>query len=178
MIMFAVVMVGCGATTSSVVPSPPLPELTAAAVEGEPLAIGSRAPDFTATSQNGRPIRLTELNGRQVVLFFYSVDEAPGPTTIAQDFRDKWTELAPKGVVVIGISTDSTAANAAFARDHNLPFHLVSDPQGAIARAYGVDDKTGFFDNDTIVVGTDGYVKKIARSVNPNNAVSNVLTAL
>ena len=178
MILFVVAMAGCGAATSTVVPTPVLPELTAAPLEGEPIATGSRAPDFTAVSQNGKPIRLAELNGRQVVLFFYSADEAPGPTEIARGFREKWADLATKGVVVIGISSDSTSANVAFSKEHSLPFHLVSDPRGAIARAYGVDDRTGFFDNDTIVVGTDGYVKKIARSVDPKNAVANVLTSL
>jgi peroxiredoxin Q/BCP len=152
--------------------------LHAAPLGGEELVIGSAAPDFSTVSHDGADIRISSLRGKDVVLFFYSKDEAPGPTREAIAFRDAWAELERRGVVVIGISTDTLEAHKEFARHLRLPFHLVSDQTGTIAQAYGVANPYGILDRNTVLLGADGTVKKVYRSVDVTRHVSEVLSDL
>jgi thioredoxin-dependent peroxiredoxin len=149
-------------------PSPSTPttsNATAAAAAPTEIAVGQPAPDFTATDQDGKPVHLVDLKGHYVVVYFYPKDETPGCTHEACSFRDAWSDLQKKGVVVIGISTDSAASHKAFAANHQLPFTLVSDPNGDIAAKYGVPMTLGFTKRQSFVVGVDGNVKKIYRTV-------------
>jgi peroxiredoxin Q/BCP len=79
---------------------------------------------------------------------------------------------------MVGISTDSLDSHKSFAKDHQLPFHLVSDDGGSIAKAYGVGK--GFFglDRNTVVIGADGNVKKIYRSVDVTKHASEIMADL
>jgi peroxiredoxin Q/BCP len=129
------------------------------------VTVGQPPPDFTATDQDGKPVHLADLKGHAVVVYFYPKDETPGCTKEACSFRDAWVDLQKKGVVIIGISTDSAASHKAFATNHQLPFTLVSDPDGVIAAKYGVPVTLGFTKRQSFVVGADGNVKKIYRSV-------------
>jgi peroxiredoxin Q/BCP len=131
------------------------------------LTLGQPAPDFTTTDQNGKPLHLADLKGHPVVVYFYPKDETPGCTHEACSFRDAWTDLQKKGVIVIGISTDTADSHKAFAKNHQLPFVLVSDPNGEIAAKYGVPmEKTeGYIHRQSFVVAPDGTLKKIYRKV-------------
>jgi peroxiredoxin Q/BCP len=129
------------------------------------LAVGQPAPDFTASDQDGKPVHLAALKGHPVVVYFYPKDETPGCTKEACSFRDGWAELQKKGVVIIGISMDSAASHKAFATNHQLPFTLVSDSSGEIAAKYGVPVDHGFTKRESFVVGIDGTIKKIYRTV-------------
>jgi len=129
------------------------------------VAVGAPAPDFAAKAHDGTDIKPSALKGKHVVLYFYPKDETPGCTKEACAFRDAWKDLEATGVVLVGISTDSEESHKKFAEHHKLPFHLVSDPDGAIARAYGVPNTAGFLGRHTIVIGPDGAVKKIYRTV-------------
>jgi peroxiredoxin Q/BCP len=132
---------------------------------GAEITVGARPPDFTARAHDGRRIRLSELEGKVVVLYFYPKDETPGCTAEACAFRDAWAEIEKSGAVLVGISTDSDASHRAFAAHHRLPFLLVSDPDGELARAYGVPVRLSFTSRQSFVVGRDGKVRKIYRSV-------------
>src|SRR5215471_14936554 len=125
---------------------------TTAATATEPLkvlstvpdvTVGKAPPDFSATAHDGTRLHLAELNGKPVVVYFYPKDETPGCTKEACAFRDAWDGLAKKGVVLIGVSTDDAASHKAFAEHHKLPFHLVSDPNGDLAKAFGVPMNQG-----------------------------------
>lgn len=140
--------------------------------------VGSRAADFSATAHDGTTIRMSALRGKEVVLFFYSADEAPGSTREVLAFRDTWSELERRGVVVIGISTDTPDAHRRFAAHLRLPFPLVSDREGALAQAYGVPNRYGFLDYNTVLIGSDGAVKRVYRRVDPTTHVSEVLADL
>jgi peroxiredoxin Q/BCP len=131
------------------------------------LTIGQPAPDFTTTDQDGKPLHLAELKGHPVVVYFYPKDETPGCTHEACSFRDAWNDLQKKGVIVIGISTDTADSHKAFAKNHQLPFTLVSDPNGDIAAKYGVplDKAEGYIHRQSFVVAPDGTLKKIYRKV-------------
>jgi len=148
--------------------------VSGAAAAGE-VAVGKSPPDFTAKDHTGAELKLSALKGKPVVVYFYPKDETPGCTKEAQDFRDAWKDLQAKGVVVIGISTDKDDSHAAFAKHHGLPFHLVSDESGTIAKTFGVPNRVGFLGRQTFVIGADGNVKKIYRDVDVSKHAAEVL---
>ena len=148
---------------------------SAAAPADGALAVGQSAPDFEAVAHDGAAIRPSALAGKHVVLYFYPKDETPGCTKEACAFRDAWKDLEAAGVVLVGISTDAIDAHKKFAENHQLPFHLVSDADGSIAKAYGVPNRAGFLARHTIVIGPDGKVKRIYRSVDVAKHAAEVL---
>ncbi|MDB4937880.1 MAG: Thiol peroxidase, Bcp-type [Labilithrix sp.] len=150
---------------------------TPATTNGE-VTVGKPAPDFKAKDHNGAELELSALKGKPVVVYFYPKDETPGCTTEAKDFRDQWKGFEKTGVTVIGISTDNPESHKAFAKHHELPFHLVSDESGAIAKSFGVPNRAGFLSRQTFVIGADGNVKKIYRDVDVSKHVTEVLADL
>lgn len=140
------------------------------------VAVGKPPPDFNVKDHTGADLKLSALKGKPVVIYFYPRDETPGCTKEAQDFRDAWKDLEKKGAVVIGISTDKDDSHKAFATHHKLPFHLVSDESGTIAKSFGVPNRAGFLGRQTFVVGADGNVKKIYRDVDVSKHASEVVS--
>lgn len=145
------------ATSASVAVAAPAP--------AGPVEVGLSAPDFDVAASDGTRLQLAALKGKPVVLYFYPRDETPGCTSEACAFRDAWDGLAKKGVVLVGISSDDDASHRAFAQHHKLPFKLVSDPDGKLAKLFGVGMTLSFMSRQTIVIGPDAKVKKIYRSV-------------
>ncbi len=128
------------------------------------------APDFQLTDQSGRPVRLSELGGRVVVLYFYPRAGAPGCTREAQKFNELLDEFESLGAVVIGVSTDGQKALASFAERLGLRFRLLSDEDGEVARAYGVlkrGTKRPSAERVTFVIDRDGRAVKTLRNVRP-----------
>jgi peroxiredoxin Q/BCP len=166
-----------GATGSSATPAATTStaaSATSAAPPGE-IAVGKPAPDFSAKAHDGMAIKPSALKGKHVVLYFYPKDETPGCTKEACAFRDAWKDLEGTGVVLVGVSTDSEDSHKKFAEHHKLPFHLLTDEGGSIAKAYGVPNNAGFLSRHTIVIGPDGNVKKIYRSVDVTKHAAEVL---
>ncbi len=130
----------------------------------EPM-LGKAAPAFSVTASDGTKIDSAAMKGKPIVLYFYPKDETPGCTTEACSFRDAWEKLAKSGVVMVGVSTDSDDSHKAFTAHHKLPFHLVSDPDGKLAKTFGVPVNGTFMSRQTIVIAPDGTVKKIYRTV-------------
>jgi len=97
---------------------------------------GSAAPDFALPDQNGQTHRLSDFSGRWLVLYFYPRDDTPGCTREACRFRDDIGVLGNLGAAVVGVSVDSAGSHADFARKYQLPFPLLSDPDGRTARAF------------------------------------------
>lgn len=150
---------------------------TTMATNGE-VTVGKPPPDFTAKDHLGKDLTLSALKGKPVVVYFYPKDETSGCTAEAKSFRDSWKDLEKSGVTVIGISTDTADSHKAFATHHGLPFHLVSDESGTIAKSFGVPNHAGFLSRQTFVIGADGNVKKIYRDVDVSKHVSEVLADL
>jgi peroxiredoxin Q/BCP len=140
------------------------PSANVAPPSGE-VTVGEPPPDFTATAQDGTSVHLAALKGKPVVVYFYPKDETPGCTKEACSFRDAWDALHNKGVVLIGISQDTDESHRAFAKNHQLPFLLVSDPKGDLAAKFGVPVYAGIDARQSFVIGADGNVKKIYRDV-------------
>ena len=144
--------------------APPTAPQPAAAVLTDELTVGAAPPDFTATAQDGTAVHLAALKGKPVVVYFYPKDETPGCTKEACSFRDAWDALAKKGVVMIGVSADTADSHKAFAATHKLPFLLVSDADGQLAKSFGVPFQ-GYTARQSFVIGSDGLLKKIYRKV-------------
>jgi peroxiredoxin Q/BCP len=185
--LFLVAVAAC-ATSSSTAPAPtpaapatsapaPVAAAASAAPEVADDLVGKTAPDFTATAQDGTSVHLAALKGKRVVLYFYPKDETPGCTKEACSFRDTWQNIAKTGAVLIGISADTSDSHKAFAAHYNLPFLLVSDPEGKIGGTYGVPF-SGHHQRQTFVVGADGNVAKVYRKVDVTVHAAQVLEDL
>lgn len=153
-------------------------ETSVGPIEGKP------APDFSATLADGRSLNLKDLRGKIVVLYFYPRDHTPGCTREASDFRDVYPELQAIGAEVIGVSRDSIASHRRFSEKHGLPFMLISDPSGDIARAYGVLAEKVLYgrrhlgiERSTFLIDRDGTLRRIWRKVKVPGHVAEVLAA-
>ncbi|MEH6823261.1 MAG: thioredoxin-dependent thiol peroxidase [Motiliproteus sp.] len=100
------------------------------------LAVGQKAPDFSAIDQQGAPISLSQFNGRKVVLYFYPKDSTPGCTAQACNLRDNHQQLVDAGYVVLGISTDSPKRHQNFIAKNALPFALIADEDHSVHDLY------------------------------------------
>jgi peroxiredoxin Q/BCP len=101
------------------------------------LEPGQSAPDFTLPDQDGRPLTLSSLRGKKVIVYFYPEAMTPGCTTQACDFRDNLGRLQGAGYEVVGISRDGVAKLAEFVAHDHLTFRILSDPDHAVHDAYG-----------------------------------------
>ncbi len=105
------------------------------------LNIGDKSPDFELKNQHGEMVKLSDFAGKQnVVLFFYPKDDSPGCTVEACSFRDRYDVFKDLGAEVIGISKDDTDSHFSFAEKHKLPYILLSDKGGAVAKKFGVEN--------------------------------------
>ena len=111
---------------------------------------GEAAPDFEGSVQGGERVRLGDLRGRKVALYFYPQDDTPGCTTQACNLRDGHQDLLSKGIVVIGVSPDDEASHAKFAGKYDLPFPLLADPGKDIIGRYGVWGEKNLYGKKTM----------------------------
>lgn len=128
---------------------------------------GKKAPDFSLEGSDGKRHALKDYAGKTVIVYFYPRDNTPGCTKEACGFRDNYSELLARGIVLLGVSKDSLAAHNKFIGAFSLPFPLLSDPDAAMMQAYGAfgdkvmyGKKTTGTIRSTVVIGPDGVVKK------------------
>jgi peroxiredoxin Q/BCP len=137
------------------------------------------APDFELQNDSGETVRLSDLRGKPVVLYFYPKDDTPGCTRQACGIRDAYREFEQAGAVVFGVSADSQASHERFKAKYSLPFTLLADPERKLAKPYGVGHEgKGSYERSTFVIDADGNVAKIMRRVNPDRHADEVLKAL
>jgi peroxiredoxin Q/BCP len=148
-------------------------------------APGELAPDFTLPDQAGTPVSLSGLRGQTVVLYFYPKADTPGCTTQACGVRDHRADYAQAGAVVLGVSPDPVKRTAAFDQKYELGFPLLADEDHQVAEAYGVwVEKTRYgrtymgAERTTFVIGPDGLIREVFRSVKPAEHDDLVLGAL
>ena len=146
---------------------------------------GDPAPDFTLTSDSGDTVRLADLRGGAVVLYFYPKDDTPGCTAQACGIRDAWAEFQRAGAVVLGVSPDAEASHAKFRAKYDLPFPLLADVDHEVSESYGVWKQKRFrgrtfmgVERSTFVIGPDGTVVKAMRAVDPTTHADDVLAVL
>lgn len=129
------------------------------------LKAGDSAPDFTLAGPDG-DVRLLAYQGDQaVVLYFYPKDNTPVCTREACSFRDAYEDFKAAGAQVIGVSTDSAASHEEFSRTHRLPFILLTDADGQVAKQYGVTKTLGVLPGRvTFVIDKSGIVQHVFSS--------------
>jgi peroxiredoxin Q/BCP len=149
------------------------------------LEPGDTAPDFTLPDQHGNRVTLSDLRGQTVVLYFYPKADTPGCTTQACSVRDHRTDYESAGAVVLGVSPDPVKPIAKFDEKYGLGFPLLSDEDHAVAEAYGVWVEKSMYgrkymgnERTTFVIGPDGTINEVFRSVKPAEHDGLVLGAL
>jgi peroxiredoxin Q/BCP len=146
---------------------------------------GATAPDFTLKSDSGRDVRLSELRGKPVVLYFYPKDDTPGCTKEACAFRDRSSDLQAAGAVVIGVSPDDVASHGKFRDKYALNFPLLADTGHQIADTYGAwreknmyGKKSMGIQRSTFLIDAAGKVRKVWKKVSVDGHDEDVLQAL
>jgi peroxiredoxin Q/BCP len=146
---------------------------------------GKPAPDFALVADSGETIKLSDLQGKPVVLYFYPRDDTPGCAAQACGIRDAWGDLERAGAHVLGVSPDDEASHAKFKEKYGLPFTLLADPDHATADEYGVWVEKNYrgktymgVERSTFVIDADGTVAKVMRRVKPDTHADDVLAAL
>jgi peroxiredoxin Q/BCP len=146
---------------------------------------GTKAPNFTLTADDGSKVKLSDLKGSPVVLYFYPADDTPGCTKEACAFRDRATELKKLGAKVFGVSPDDVASHVKFRDKFNLNFPLLADPDHKVAEAYGAWREKQMYGKtslgivrSTFVITKDGVVHKAWKSVKVDGHDEQVLAAL
>ncbi|HVU78425.1 MAG TPA: thioredoxin-dependent thiol peroxidase [Gaiellaceae bacterium] len=146
---------------------------------------GKPAPDFALQSDSGETVKLSDLHGKQVVLYFYPKDDTPGCTTQACGIRDVYGEFERAGAVVLGVSPDSEASHVKFKEKFGLPFTLLADTDHAVSEQYGVWGEKKYMgrtymgvNRSTFVIAEDGTVKKAMLNVKPATHADDVLAVL
>ena len=146
---------------------------------------GQKAPDFTGATDGGGKLKLSDLRGKPVVLYFYPKDDTPGCTTEACGFRDSAAAFKKLKAQVIGVSKDSVARHDKFKAKYGLTFPLVSDEDGKICEKYGTWIEKSLYgrkymgiDRATFLIDKDGVVRKTWRKVKVPGHVAEVQDAL
>jgi thioredoxin-dependent peroxiredoxin len=145
------------------------------------LSPGALAPDLEARTADGRTVRLSELRGRHVLVYFYPRDNTPGCTAEACSLDRHLDDLGDCGADVIGVSVDSPESHRRFAERHGLRFALASDSDRGISRAYGVGRMLGLLplhQRVSFLVGPDGTIAQVWPSVSPARHAGEVLEAV
>ena len=146
---------------------------------------GTEAPDFTLSDQDGNDVTLSALRGHPVVLYFYPKADTPGCTTQACGVRDHRADYKKAGATVLGVSRDKAKATKAFEEKYSLDFPLLSDPDHAVAEAYGIWVEKSMYgrkymgmQRSTFVIDADGKVAHVLAKANPKTHDDDVLKAL
>src|SRR5690606_5715571 len=141
------------------------------------LKVGDKAPQFTSKNQNGEEIKLSDFQGKKVILYFYPKDNTPGCTTEACNFRDNYQSLLKDGFEVIGVSIDSEQSHQKFISKFELPFNLVSDEDKKLVEDYGVWVEKNMYGKKymgtartTFIIDEKGIIKHIIKKVDNKNA--------
>ncbi len=149
------------------------------------IEVGKKAPAFTLESSDGGKVKLAELAGKIVVLYFYPRDNTPGCTVEANEFNAALPALEKLGAVVLGVSKDSIASHEKFRDKLSLGFPLLSDPEGDVLESYGAwGDKMMYgkklkgIIRSTVLIGKDGKIKQHWPKVSVKGHVAAVLEAV
>ena len=148
------------------------------------LKEGDAAPDFETRDAEGNAVKLSDLRGRKVVLYFYPKDDTPGCTKEACSFRDGFAEFKRRGIEVLGVSTDDEKSHRKFAEKYSLPFTLLADTDHRVADLYGVYGEKQFMGRKymgvarkTFLIDEEGRLRRVFDKVKVDEHADEVLKA-
>ena len=149
------------------------------------ISANQPAPGFTLPDETGTERSLSDYRGQPVVLYFYPKDDTSGCTKEACAFRDDYNVYEEAGVVILGVSPDTTGSHTKFKDKYDLPFTLLADEDHAVADAYGAWGPKKMMGREyegilrsTFLIGPDGKILKVFENVQPNGHSTEVLEAL
>ena len=142
---------------------------------------GTKAPDFTLKSQEGKTVSLHDYKGKWVVLYFYPKDMTPGCTIEAHNFQADQAKYDKANAAILGVSVDTVDSHVEFCTKENLTFKLLSDEKHQVVNTYGSTQKFGTNEvaaRNTFLVDPQGTIRKVFLNVNPNPHSKEVLESL
>ncbi|MFN8343623.1 MAG: thioredoxin-dependent thiol peroxidase [Spirosomataceae bacterium] len=146
------------------------------------LSEGEKAPPFEAKDQNGNTVKLSDFQGKKVVLYFYPKDSTPACTAQACSLRDNYDVLLTQGYIVLGVSGDIEKSHKKFADKYRLPFSLLADPEHKIIESYGVWGEKMLYGRKymgivrtTFLINENGIIQEVISKVNTKNHAEQVL---
>lgn len=149
------------------------------------LKAGDKAPEFIATDETGQTIRLTDFQGRKLIIFFYPKADTPGCTTESCNLRDNYKKLKDSGFEIIGISADSIKQQQKFKNKYSFPYPLIPDSEKIIINKYGVWGLKNFMGKEyygilrkTFIINEEGEIALIIDQVNTENHSAQILELL
>ena len=149
------------------------------------LRVGDKAPDFELESDTGATLRLAELRGKKVILYFYPKDDTPGCTVEACEFRDRTPQIEAQGAVILGVSPDEIKSHQKFKTKYDLPFTLLADPDHTVAEAYGAWGEKKRYGKtyegilrSTFVIDEAGKIETVFSNVRAKGHAEKVLAAI
>ncbi len=146
------------------------------------LKIGDQAPDFTVMTDTNEELSLSDLRGKNVILYFYPKDNTPGCTKEACDFRDFLKNFEKHNTVILGVSRDTPKKHTQFKQKYALPFTLLADENGNVCEAYGIINKKSLFgrtflgiQRSTFLIDKKGIIRNIWRKIKVAGHIEQVL---
>ena len=146
------------------------------------LNIGDKAPDFEGKDQDGNIVKLSDLKGKKVVIYFYPKDNTPGCTAQACNLRDNYDQLKAAGYEIFGISSDSVASHKKFKEKQELPFKLIADEDKAIHEKYDVWKEKSMYGRKymgtvrtTFLIDEKGIIEDIITKVKTNEHAKQII---
>ena len=146
------------------------------------LKAGDKAPEFTAKNQNGQDIKLSDYNGKKLVLYFYPKDNTPGCTAESCNLSDNYTALQKRGYEVLGVSTDNEKSHLNFKNKYNFPFDLLADPDKKLVNLYGVYGEKKLYGKPymgtirtTFIIDEKGVIENVIDKVDTKQHTSQIL---
>ena len=146
------------------------------------LKIGDDAPDFCVINENNDKISLSKFKGKKLILYFYPKDSTPGCTTESCNLRDNYSDLLGLGYDVLGVSADNSSSHQKFIAKNELPFHLLSDTEKKVIKAYDVWGPKKFMGKEydgihrtTFVIDENGLIERIFTKVKTKEHTAQIL---
>jgi thioredoxin-dependent peroxiredoxin len=146
------------------------------------LQVGTQAPDFKTTDQDGKEVRLSDLKGKKVVLYFYPKDQTPGCTAEACSLRDNYKALQKAGYEVFGISSDDEKSHRKFIEKEKLPFRLLADTDKSVHHQFGTWVEKSMYGRKymgtarvTFLIDEKGIITEVIEKVDTQNHADQIL---